>query len=93
MLRTILDEIVNQLRSRVVHLYHEAIHLAGKIIEKPHGRDRHNQTKSTLSSLLDQIEGVSNEEVASKILALQTSLQASLQTTSLIYKTNLTNYI
>jgi flagellar hook-associated protein 3 FlgL len=55
--------------------------------------DRHNQTKSTLSSMLDQIEGVSNEEVASKILALQTSLQASLQTTSLIYKTNLTNYI
>jgi flagellin-like hook-associated protein FlgL len=55
--------------------------------------DRHNQTKSTLSSMLDQIEGVSNEEVASKILALQTSLQASLQTTSLIYKTSLTNYI
>jgi hypothetical protein len=43
--------------------------------------------------MIDHIEGVSNEEVASKIMALQTSLQASLQTTALLLKTSLTNYI
>ena len=55
--------------------------------------DRHQQTKSALSDLLDQIEGVPSEQVASQILALQTRLQASLQTTSLLYKTSLVNYI
>jgi len=40
-----------------------------------------------------QIEGISNEDVASKIMALQTSLQASMQTTSLLFKTSLVNYI
>jgi hypothetical protein len=55
--------------------------------------DRHQQTKSALSDLLDQIEGVPDEQVASEILALQTRLQASLQTTSLLYKTSLVNYI
>jgi len=55
--------------------------------------DRHIQTKSTLADMLAQIEGVSNEDVASKIMALQTSLQASLQTTSLLFKTSLVNYI
>ena len=47
--------------------------------------ERHQQTKSTLADLLEQIEGVSTEEVAAQILALQTRLQASLQTTSLLY--------
>ncbi len=55
--------------------------------------DRHKQTKSTLADMLEQIEGVSNEEVGSKIIALQTRLQASLQTTSLLYKMSLVNYI
>ncbi len=55
--------------------------------------DRHRQTKSALSDLLTQIEGVPTEEVATQILALQTRLQASLQTTSLLYKTSLVNYI
>jgi flagellin-like hook-associated protein FlgL len=55
--------------------------------------DRHRQTKAALSDLLTQIEGVPTEEVAAQILALQTRLQASLQTTSLLYKTSLVNYI
>ena len=55
--------------------------------------ERHKQTKNTLSDLLQQIENVPTEEVASKILALQTALQASLQTTSFLYKTSLVNYI
>ena len=43
--------------------------------------------------MLEEIEGVSNEEVAAQILALQTRLQASLQTTSLLYQTSLVNYL
>ena len=55
--------------------------------------DRHTQTNSTLSDLLGQIEGVSTEEVASQILSLQTSLQASLQTTAMMYQTSILNYL
>lgn len=55
--------------------------------------DRHRQTESTLAGMLQQIEGVSNEEVAAQILALQTRLQASLQTTSLLYQISLVNYL
>ena len=43
--------------------------------------------------MLDSIEGVSTEEIATKILALQTSLQASYQTTSMLFQTNLLKYI
>ena len=38
-------------------------------------------------------QGVPTEEVGARILALQTRLQASLQTTSLLYQTSLVNYI
>ncbi len=55
--------------------------------------DRHQQTKSTLSGMMEKIEGVSTEQVAAEILALQTRLQASLQTTSLLYQTSLVNYL
>src|SRR5215475_2463374 len=46
--------------------------------------ERHTQTKNTLEDLLGQIEGVPTEQVATEILTLQTRLQASLQTTSLL---------
>lgn len=55
--------------------------------------DRHRQTKVMLQDMLEQIEGVSTDNVAAQILALQTRLQASLQTTSLLYQTSLVNYI
>jgi len=67
--------------------------LAGAQVTMSAVTDRHRQTKSTLADMLQQIEGVSNEDVAAKIMALQTRLQASLQTTSLLYKTSLVNYI
>ena len=55
--------------------------------------DRHIQTESMLADMLQQIEGVSNEDVAARILALQTRLQASLQTTAMLYQTSLVNYV
>jgi flagellin-like hook-associated protein FlgL len=56
-------------------------------------KERQTQTKSMVETLLDQIEGVTNEEVATKILALQTNLQASYQTTAMLYQLSLVNYV
>ena len=56
-------------------------------------KSRHQQTTATLSDFLQQIQGVSNEDVAAKILALQTRMQASMQTTALLFQTSLVNYL
>jgi flagellar hook-associated protein 3 FlgL len=56
-------------------------------------KERHRQTNATLSDLLESVEGVSNEETAAKILAMQTTLQASLQTTAILYQTNILKYL
>jgi flagellin-like hook-associated protein FlgL len=56
-------------------------------------KDRHNQMDVTLATLLEDVEGVNLEEVGVQILALQTNLQASLQTTALLYQTSLVNFI
>jgi flagellin-like hook-associated protein FlgL len=55
--------------------------------------ERHHQTTAALSDLLQEIEGVPTEEVAAKILALQTRLQASLQTTALLYQSSLVYFL
>lgn len=46
-----------------------------------------------LKTMLEGIEGISKEEVAMEMLALQTRLQASYQATSLIAQLSLVNYI
>jgi len=56
-------------------------------------KTRHQQTSMTLSDFLQQVSGVSNEEVGSKILALQTRMQASMQTTAMLFQTSLVNYL
>ena len=55
--------------------------------------DRHRQTAATLTGLLDEIEGVPAEEVAARILALQTRLEASLQVTAMLHQISLVNYL
>jgi flagellin-like hook-associated protein FlgL len=70
-----------------------AAELAGAQVTLGAATDRHMQTKSTLADMLQQIEGVSNEDVAARIMALQTRLQASLQTTALLYETSLVDYL
>jgi len=55
--------------------------------------ERQGQAKVMTQSMLDSIEGVSYEEVATKILALQTSLTASYQTTAMLYRNSLVNYL
>jgi len=55
--------------------------------------DRQTQLKGMAQTMLDSIEGINADEVATKILALQTNLQASYQTTSMLYQTTLTKFL
>jgi flagellar hook-associated protein 3 FlgL len=70
-----------------------ATELAGAQHTLQSAAERHRQTTSTLAGMLEKIEGVSTEEVAAQILAMQTRLQASLQTTAMLYQTSLVNYL
>lgn len=69
------------------------VELAGAQTSMGAAKERHSETKATLDDLLQNVEGVSTEEVAAKILALQTRLEASLQATSMLYQTSILNYI
>ncbi len=55
--------------------------------------DRQKQTGSVAQSMLDSIQGIDDNEVAAKILALQTSLQASYQTTASLYQMSLVKFL
>ena len=67
--------------------------LAGAQTTLESAKDRHTQTNATLGDFLQSIEGVSNEEVAAQILAMQTTLQATLQTTAMLYQTSILKYL
>jgi flagellar hook-associated protein 3 FlgL len=67
--------------------------LAGTQASLKAAQDRHRQTAATLNDFLGQVEGVSNEQVGADILSLQTRLQASMQTTAMLFQTNLVNYL
>jgi flagellar hook-associated protein 3 FlgL len=54
---------------------------------------RQTQTQSTLQNMIDTTETVSPDQVASEILSLQTALQASYQTTSMLSQLTLTKYL
>lgn len=56
-------------------------------------RNRNEATKSVLQDHIGAIEDASPEEVAAQLLALQTSLQASYQTASMVSKLSLVNYL
>ncbi len=63
--------------------------LAGAQSSIAAAKDRHRQTAAVVGDMLEYIEGAPNEEVAAKMLALQTRLQASLQTTAMLYQMSL----
>jgi hypothetical protein len=54
---------------------------------------RQTQTQTLLQNMVATTETVSTQTVASEILALQTSLQASYQTTSMLAQLTLTKYL
>ncbi|MEJ2625597.1 MAG: flagellar biosynthesis protein FlgL [Pseudolabrys sp.] len=53
----------------------------------------HQQTGNTLGAFLDQISGVSKVQVGTELLSLQTRMQASMQTTALLFQTSLVKYL
>ncbi|MES2600446.1 MAG: flagellar biosynthesis protein FlgL [Pseudomonadota bacterium] len=56
-------------------------------------KDRQTQTGAIAQSMLDSIQGVNDNEVAAKILAFQTALQASYQTTASLYQMSLVKFL
>jgi flagellar hook-associated protein 3 FlgL len=54
---------------------------------------RQTQTQAMLQNIVDQAESVSPDQVASQILALQTNLQASYQTTAMLAQLSLTKFL
>jgi flagellar hook-associated protein 3 FlgL len=54
---------------------------------------RQTQTKTALQNMVDQTEGISQDQVASQILSLQNSLQASYQTTAMLAQLTLTKFL
>ena len=54
---------------------------------------RQKQTQAMLQNIVDQAESVAPEQVASQILALQTALQASYQTTAMLSQLSLTKFL
>src|SRR4029077_1087658 len=54
---------------------------------------RQSQSQAMLQSIVDQAETLLAGQVASEVLALQTSLQASYQTTSMLSQLTLTKYL
>ena len=55
--------------------------------------DRHETIRGVTQDLLDQTENVNTQEVATQILAVNTRLQASYQTTSMLSKLTLVSYL
>ncbi|HEX8417969.1 MAG TPA: hypothetical protein VF641_10240 [Methylobacterium sp.] len=56
-------------------------------------KDQNRTTRASLEDALDGIDTVDTNEVAAKLLALQTQLEASYQVTSTLSKLSLVNYL
>ncbi|MEM8812291.1 MAG: flagellar biosynthesis protein FlgL [Pseudomonadota bacterium] len=56
-------------------------------------RGRHVSAQGMLTQTVEEIQGINLEEVSAQILTLQTRLQASYQTTSILSQLTLTNFI
>lgn len=54
---------------------------------------RQKLTQATMQNIIDQAENVSTDEVACQLLALQTDLQASYQTTAMLSQLSLVKFI
>ena len=67
--------------------------LAGAQVALNDAKDRHEQTNTTLQNLLQGLSGAPTEQVAAQILSMQTSLQATLQTTAMLLKTSILQYL
>jgi len=69
------------------------IEMANALIIANNAKDRHQQASASITDFLQSIENVSPEQVGTELLAMQTALQASLQTTAMLAKLSLVYYI
>ena len=67
--------------------------LAGAQVALNDAKDRHDQTSTTLQNLLQRLTGAPTEQVAAQILSMQTTLQDTLQTTAMLLKTSILQYL
>jgi len=67
--------------------------LANAQVAANNAQSLNSRTQSTLSGMLQNIEGVSQDQVGAELLALQTTLQASLSTTARMAGISLVNYL
>jgi len=67
--------------------------IAGANVAAKASQDRINDNKPILQGVLDGIENADPNEVGVKLLALQTQIQASLQTTAMLSKLSLVNFL
>jgi flagellin-like hook-associated protein FlgL len=55
--------------------------------------ERHDMARGQALTMLDEVRGVDTQEAAAKILTLQTRLQASYQTTAILSRLSLVDYL
>jgi len=67
--------------------------LANAQVTMKDAQTRQSQAKLQLQTMVESTESVSSDEVATQLLALQTSLQASYQTTSMLSQLSLVKYL
>ncbi len=67
--------------------------LANAQVMADNAKQRHQQMTVTLTDFLQSITGVAPEQVGLELLAVQTALQASLQTTAMLSRLGLVNYL
>jgi flagellar hook-associated protein 3 FlgL len=70
-----------------------SVEVANAQVMAKNEQDRHAQRSATISDFLQSIENVLPEQVGAELLALQTALQASLQTTAMLSKLNLVYFL
>lgn len=67
--------------------------LANAQITSQNAQSVNSQTQTTITNMLQNIDGISQDQIASELLALQTNLQASLSTTARLAGISLVNYL
>ena len=69
------------------------VEFAGAAQAATQAKTRHTAMSATYQKVIDDTINTDQTEVATKLLALQTQMQASYQATSILYKMSLTNYL
>jgi flagellin-like hook-associated protein FlgL len=69
------------------------VEFAGAAQAATQAKSRHKAMAATYQAVVDDTINTDQTEVATKLLALQTQMQASYQATSILYKMSLTNFM